>query len=426
MSSGLESIITDIIVTGFEYWCLLILLSNEKSKSVCRKITWVSIIVGLIVLLSYISTPVLIKVCIIIFYISISGRIIYNCPIIKLFGYSVLFIVSQYMSELVVVQAWNIFNRPIFSLNCIYEDFVLEVCVMIHTVFFITICLLKKVMQKGSLRGRFRGTLQTVISGIPFLFVLFSIHISMPQLYDTYARNFFLVSSIGIFIAFIFNTVFTQRYLLMLERRKEEERSLCELELMNQYYLQKLQSQEKVREIYHDLKNHFLFAEKEELSQEIREKLSMYENFYETGNEFLNVIVADKIRKAKKEGINMECHADFSQGDFMEPLDISTIFGNLLDNAIEAAGEIEIGEKYIFLNIAVKRRMIIIAIKNNMKSFGITESEMQTNKWNKAYHGYGLLNVKKSLKKYNGEIKINTYEKEFMVNVVIPLPSERN
>ena len=136
--------------------------------------------------------------------------------------------------------------------------------------------------------------------------------------------------------------------------------------------------------------------------------------------------MADKIEKAQKEGIHMECHADFSQGDFMEPLDISTIFGNLLDNAIEAAGKIEIGEKYIFLNIAVKRQMIIIAIKNNMKSFGITESEIQTDKWNKAYHGYGLLNVKKSLKKYNGEIKINTYEKEFMVNVVIPLPSERN
>ena len=95
MSNGLEGIIRDILATGFQSWCLLVLLSNEKSKSVCRKITWVSIIVGLIVLLSYISTPVLIKVCIIIFYISISGRIIYNCPIIKLFGYSVLFIVSQ-------------------------------------------------------------------------------------------------------------------------------------------------------------------------------------------------------------------------------------------------------------------------------------------------------------------------------------------
>lgn len=426
MSNGLEGIIRDILATGFQSLCLLVLLSNEKSKNVFRKTIWVVILICYVVYLSYMEIPLLEKWCLIIVYIAITGRFVYECRIIKLFGYAILLILAEYFSESLVMQAWNIFNRPIFSLNCIYDDFVLQVFIIIHTVFFIVICLLKKIMQKGSIEGKLSETIPTVISGVPFLVVLFSIHISMPQIHDTYARNLFLVSSIGIFIAFIFNTVFTQHYLLMLERRKEEERSLCELELMNQYYLQKLQSQEKVREIYHDLKNHFLFAEKEELSQEIREKLSMYENFYETGNEFLNVIVADKIRKAKKEGINMECHADFSQGDFMEPLDISTIFGNLLDNAIEAAGEIEIGEKYIFLNIAVKRRMIIIAIKNNMKSFGITESEMQTNKWNKAYHGYGLLNVKKSLKKYNGEIKINTYEKEFMVNVVIPLPSERN
>jgi sensor histidine kinase regulating citrate/malate metabolism len=49
----------------------------------------------------------------------------------------------------------------------------------------------------------------------------------------------------------------------------------------------------------------------------------------------LNIVLAEKIRKAYEMGIQIECHVDFTKGSFMTPLDISTIFGNLLDNALK-------------------------------------------------------------------------------------------
>ena len=137
------------------------------------------------------------------------------------------------------------------------------------------------------------------------------------------------------------------------------------------------------------------------------------------------MILADKIGKAEKEHIHIECYVDFSQGDFIEALDISTIFGNLLDNAIEAVRKIEVGEKYIFINVAIKGQLLVIVIKNSMRTFVSASEQLQTDKWNKRYHGYGLSNVKKSLKKYHGEMKISTDEKEFRVSVVIPLPMEK-
>lgn len=62
--------------------------------------------------------------------------------------------------------------------------------------------------------------------------------------------------------------------------------------------MQKLQEEERVKEIYHDLKNYFLLSEDDKISEEIRKKLKMYERFYETGNDFLNIVLAEKIRKA--------------------------------------------------------------------------------------------------------------------------------
>ena len=56
-----------------------------------------------------------------------------------------------------------------------------------------------------------------------------------------------------------------------------------------------------------------------------------------TGNEFLDIILKDKAAKAREKQIDFSAMVDFNGIDFMEPLDISTIFGNAIDNAMEAS-----------------------------------------------------------------------------------------
>lgn len=63
-----------------------------------------------------------------------------------------------------------------------------------------------------------------------------------------------LICAIGVFIAFVFTVLYVQRYLEILDRSKEEEQAISELKMKNEYYLQKLQEEERVKEIYHDLK----------------------------------------------------------------------------------------------------------------------------------------------------------------------------
>lgn len=419
----LIGILKDFMVTTFQCWCLFVLLSNE----VCIK-KWKQRVFGLfftiiVVALSYKGTILLLKFLIIILYIVFVGRMVYLCNRKKLLVYGITYILATYCSEMLVFQIWNSFNAPVFSQNAIYEDFVLIMVILSNALLFFSVHILKNILGKSNFNRGWKETLPTIISGIPFLIVLFSIHISLPKIHETIGGRWFIASSIGIFIALIFNTLFIQNYTYIAGQKKEEENSLYELKLKNEYYLKRLKTEEQIREIYHDLKNHFLLSASG-INENIKKQLEKYEQYYETGNSFLDVILADKIEKANELSIKIECNINIPHSDFLKPLDISTIFGNLLDNAIEATRKIENEEKYIFLEGAIRGKMIIVVVANPTIESGAVNGHIETTKQNKKYHGFGLLNVNRALQSYNGDMKINIKKGEFRVNLIIPIPKK--
>lgn len=422
MSNVWLLILRDLIVTCFQTWCITFLMSNEQYR--CKRLfrlAFFLIIVIAIVFMSYNHSPILIKFATIVIIITWLGKYVYDCPRSKLLLYGVITVVLEYCCELIMMQSWSIFNEPVYSQNIIYDDFVLNLVLMTNVLYFILMFIIGKNMKHNRMKIRLRESYPIIISGIPFLIVLTCLHISLPIIHEKNIRFGFLISAVAIFIAFIFNVIYIQNYLIILEKNREEQHTVDELKLKNEYYLQKLDTEEKVKEIYHDLKNYFLLSDSEIITKEIQKKLNLYERFYETGNDFLNIVIAEKISKAYELGIHIECHIDFSRGGFIEPLDISTIFGNLIDNALEATQKIEKEERYIFVDVSPKRNLMIIVIRNSMN--GSKSNDLVTGKWNSSFHGYGLKNVDKSVKNYGGEIKININEKEFEVNIVIPIPT---
>lgn len=103
----------------------------------------------------------------------------------------------------------------------------------------------------------------------------------------------------------------------------------------------------------------------------------------------------------------------------MDPFDINVLFGNLLDNAIEAARKCE--DKTIQLLVKWDRGALYISVKNTYD--GIVNRDMRgnilTRKSDATLHGLGLSNVKSVLEKYNGELKIDAGEKIFSVSAVL-------
>ena len=81
------------------------------------------------------------------------------------------------------------------------------------------------------------------------------------------------------------------------------------------------------------MKNHLLVLQRQinspetaEMVEKIQSQVAVYENYEHTGNDILDIILKEKLEKAREKHITLSVAADLNGVDFIEPLDISTIF----------------------------------------------------------------------------------------------------
>ena len=217
-----------------------------------------------------------------------------------------------------------------------------------------------------------------------------------------------------------------------------------ELEMKQSYYRDRVSDEERVRSVYHDLKNHLLVLqaqagkgqEVQASIQGLQEQIQEYENYYQTGNEYLDIIIRDKARAAQERQIDFVAAISFVEGAFIEPLDISTIFGNALDNAIEASERLAEEERMITVKANRIREMLVIMVENNAmvetdsqkNIFGerMDKKSLVRNKTTKEdtfAHGFGLTNIRNAVQKYDGQCSVKTGEGKFTLKMVIPIPA---
>lgn len=130
-------IISDILVTGFEIWGLNFLMQNEERKHGRTGVFvfWL-LIVSFIFIMTRMGFPLMLKfICIALLIISI-GKIEYSCKMFKLLFYALLYLLAMYISEMIVIQVWNLFNEPIYSDNIIYEDFTISIIIISKALYF--------------------------------------------------------------------------------------------------------------------------------------------------------------------------------------------------------------------------------------------------------------------------------------------------
>lgn len=211
-----------------------------------------------------------------------------------------------------------------------------------------------------------------------------------------------------------------------------------ELEMKQAYYKDRIRDEERVRSIYHDLKNHLLVLqaqagngqEVQTSIQGLQSQIQEYETYYQTGNEYLDIIIRDKARAAKERQIDFAAAVAFADGAFIEPLDISAIFGNALDNAIEASEKLPERERLITLKVNRVRDMLVISTENNAPQVDDVQKwiladpvgKNRTTKEDAFAHGFGLNNIRTAVEKYAGQCSVRAVEGKFMLKIVIPMP----
>lgn len=216
--------------------------------------------------------------------------------------------------------------------------------------------------------------------------------------------------------------------------KKSEMRK--EIELMNllrkkereQYHLSK-ETITLINQKAHDLKHQIRALRempKEQAGKyldEMEESVSLYEAMVQTGNETLDIILTEKSLFCREQGITLSCVADGSCLDFIDTVDLYTILGNAIDNAIEAAVKLEEREKrQIDLMIYRRKKLLTIQIINPLEAPLVYEEGVPvTTKKDREYHGFGLKSIKHTLKRYDGALNIEEADGCFYVTMVIPI-----
>lgn len=163
----------------------------------------------------------------------------------------------------------------------------------------------------------------------------------------------------------------------------------------------------------------------DEAIREMESTISIYDSIVKTGNEALDTILTEKSLRCNRSGIIFTCVADGALLDFMNATDLYSLFGNALDNAIEAAGKVSDPDRRVIgLKINRVGEMASVNVKNSFEGY-IKYDEHgypETTKEDSDYHGYGIKSIAYIVEKYDGNLSIAVKENIFNLNVLLPLP----
>ena len=155
---------------------------------------------------------------------------------------------------------------------------------------------------------------------------------------------------------------------------------------------------------------------------EIEKSVSLYDANVKTGNTVLDTILTEKSLLCYKKGIILSCVADGENIAFMEDADVYSLFGNALDNAIEAVLKLEEREKRVIDVVVYKKAGLITMNVNNAYSGKITLKDglPVTTKGDSFYHGFGMKSIKMIVNKYGGEMNVSLDGSVFSLSIIIP------
>ncbi len=161
----------------------------------------------------------------------------------------------------------------------------------------------------------------------------------------------------------------------------------------------------------------------EKQKKEIEDVISIYDGMLKTGNEALDVIFAEKSLVCRKHDVKLNCMIDGKKIDFMETADIYVLFGNLIDNAIEAVEKVDDEKRIISLNVYAEDNSLKIEMSNYYAGeIVLGESGLPlTSKSDKGYHGIGLRSVRLITESYGGKTTVGAEDGIFTVKISIPI-----
>ena len=157
--------------------------------------------------------------------------------------------------------------------------------------------------------------------------------------------------------------------------------------------------------------------------KEIEQAVEIYDTSTQTGNAALDVILTEKKLLCESKGIMLTCIADGSGLINVSPPDIYALFGNILDNAIEAVSQLhDTDAQGISLSVRCMAGMTVIHAENRyLGNLTLQDGLPPTQKTDTAYHGFGMKSIRMIAEKYGGHAVVTLKDQIFSLNVTLML-----
>jgi sensor histidine kinase YesM len=175
-----------------------------------------------------------------------------------------------------------------------------------------------------------------------------------------------------------------------------------------------MESQNRIRALRHDMKNHILalqvLVQKNEMEEadnylhSMQDFMKNPQEYVSTGNDTIDGLLNYKIQKAKDVLKLVETNISIPENLNLHSFDLNVVLGNLLDNAIEASVQTE--EKKLKITMKLDKGVLFLNICNSCREIANGKKTMlETTKYDKTNHGIGLKNVRRIVEKYHGDME---------------------
>ena len=183
-----------------------------------------------------------------------------------------------------------------------------------------------------------------------------------------------------------------------------------------------------VNQHYHDIKHQLMLLstmsdedKRKAKLLDMESRIASYDAVVRTGNDYLDTVLTEKKLICQNNHIAMSCIADGKQLDFMDELDLYTLFGNALDNAIEANKNIpDENNRWISVQIQNKKGILLVEIVNPYEgslTFGSDKLPLTT-KPNTINHGFGTKSIRQIIEHYDGQMIIKAEQQKYLLRIV--------
>ena len=214
---------------------------------------------------------------------------------------------------------------------------------------------------------------------------------------------------------------------------KDTLRNIMEMQYKN-YQLSK-ENIDMVNQKYHDLKHQINLLKTQSYTgkstkylEQMEKEIKVYETQNKTGNAILDAVLTNKAMICQNKEIELKFIIDGEALSFMDEMDVSALFGNMLDNAIESAEkQIEKDKRLIWLYVTREKHFVRIRTENYCDGKILFKNGMPvTTKRDRRFHGYGMKSIKSTVEKYNGSVVAAQENNWFELKILLPIDNKKN